>query len=55
MGKRVLDRILCGVEDIEQQSWLTHDLRIHHLTRRGSSSHAGTPVVKKGEEGMLDA
>ena len=45
----VLDRMLGGVEDIEQQSWLTHNLRIHHLARRGSSSHAGTPVGKKGE------
>src|SRR4029453_13908699 len=49
MGKRVLYRALCGVEDLEQQRWLTDDLCIYHVARWGSSSHAGTPVGKKGE------
>src|SRR4029450_2181170 len=54
-GKCVLYRTLCGVEDLEQQSGLTDNLCIHHLARRSSSSHAGTPVVKRVNEGPLDA
>src|SRR6266705_2927867 len=48
-AKRLLYRLLCGVEDLEQQSRLTDNLCIHHVARRGSCSHAGTPVGKKGE------
>src|SRR5438132_8567629 len=49
MAEGVLYCMLCGVEDVEQQSRLTNNLRIHHVARRSSSSHAGTPVGKKGE------
>src|SRR5712691_8645955 len=54
MGERLLYQALCRVEYLEQQGWLTQNLRIHHLARRGSSSHASTPVVKEGEEEHAD-